>query len=276
MKLQLTTIAAALSLAMAMSATAADPRNPDYRTSELPTANTHNGGSGVFSDQENQRSNMNGYNGPSGERYSKIQQLQGTSNSTAIANQKGIEQDSRILQRSVDNGLADVTQGAGSTEQNESIVIQRDGSNLTARVRQIGGNGNQNLNDSYIRQTGDGHEADVLQRDSHLSDSIIYQDGTGGHLATVEQVNNTDETWSFISQNGSNEQHVADVLQKSAENSASYIFQAGTYGHEATVEQISTENSLSMVRQGANYGESATALHQQHGGMNNTAISFQW
>lgn len=271
MKLQLTTLAAALSLVMAMGA-AADPRDPDYNTGFGGSSTV---GKPTFDNQEAQRASMSGFNHPAG-RTSVIQQLNGNNN-TAIANQQNADQYSRIRQSSTTNSLADVRQGAGGlTNQNESIVLQSNGDNLTARVRQVGSGG---LNDSYIRQTGNDHTADVLQRDSSLSDSVIYQSGDGGHSATVKQINNADQTWSFISQRG-DEQHIADVLQNNADMSASYIFQADdggkSVGHMATVRQVNEHDSVSMIRQNSVMGGAATATHTQSGGGNNTAISFQW
>lgn len=273
MKLQLTTIAAALSLTMAMSVSAAGP-GPDYSTG---FGGSSNAGKTTFDNQEAQRVGMNGFGHPVG-RTSIIQQVNGSSGNTAIANQQNADQYSRIRQSNTTNSLADVRQGAGgNTNKNESMVFQSNGDNLTAKVRQVGSGG---YNDSYIRQTGDDHTADVLQRDSEFSDSIIYQSGDGGHLATVKQINNADQTWSFISQRGDNAQHTADVLQNNADMSASYIFQADdggkNVGHKATVRQVNEYDSVSMIRQNSVLGGAATATHTQSGGNNNTAISFQW
>lgn len=272
MKLQLTTIAAALSLTMAMSVSAAGP-GPDYSTG---FGGSSNAGKTTFDNQEAQRVGMNGFGHPVG-RTSIIQQVNGSSGNTAIANQQNADQYSRIRQSNTTNSLADVRQGAGgNTNKNESMVFQSNGDNLTARVRQLG---TGDLNDSYIRQTGDDHTADVLQHNSNGSDSVIYQSGLGGHDADVKQINSTTAR-SYISQRGGT-MHKADVTQNNAVGpTSSFIFQADdggkSVGHVATVRQINEVSSLSMVRQNTHTGGAATATHTQSGGSNNTAISFQW
>lgn len=271
MKLQMTAIASALTLTMAMGASAAGPL-PDYDTG---FGGSNTAGSSTFNHQEGKRSSMNGF-GHSAGRTSVIKQVNATTNSNAVANQAGDNQYSRIRQSGVNLGDADVRQGQGGAERNESIVLQSNSATgLTAKVQQVGTGG---LNDSYINQNGEGHLADVVQRNSQGSDSVIYQRGTGGHNADVDQINSTAR--SYITQRGG-VKHNATVYQNNATGATtSWVYQAddGTkgVGHVADVRQVNEVNSLSMIRQNSNYGGMATASHTQSGGSNNTAISFQW
>ncbi len=268
MKTQITTIAAAIAVALSMGVSA-DARDPNYEHN----GSNFNGGKGDFDDQATIRNNMNGFNGTSNARESVIYQ-NGGSNNVANATQQGTEQFSRIKQ--THNGTSNeayVTQGqnGGHDESNESEVLQIGGTDNYARVNQTG-----NYNDSYIKQTGAGNniaEVDQLNN-SDYSDSVIFQDGDGNE-AYVTQKNNTQTTWSHISQDGND--HYAKVTQDTANNSASYIFQTGTsYEHSATVEQRDTTDSLSMIRQATSYGAAAIANHTQVNGTGNYASSVQW
>ncbi|MGA4494617.1 hypothetical protein [Vreelandella venusta] len=268
MKTQITTIAAAIAVALSMGVSA-DPRDPNYDHD----GNTFNGGKGVFDAQAGIRNGLNSYNASAnpGTRDSIILQNGGSGN-VANATQKGTEQYSRI--RQVDNGMnnkAFVNQGLNSgNEQNESEVHQVGGENNLARVSQTG-----NLNDSYIRQTGTGNNtADVEQlNNTNSSDSVIFQDGSNND-AFVSQRDNANTTWSHISQTGDG--HYADVTQVRASNSASYIFQNGSDSHKATVIQRDGNDHLSMIRQNTNMGSAAVATHTQVNGSGNYASSLQW
>ncbi|KIN17111.1 hypothetical protein KV699_24870 [Vreelandella titanicae] len=268
MKTQITTIAAAIAVALSMGVSA-DPRDPNYDHD----GNTFNGGKGVFDAQAGIRNGLNGYATTTNPNTRDSIILQnGGSDNVANATQKGTEQYSRI--RQISDGIGNqafVNQGLnGGNEQNESEVLQIGGENNLARVTQTG-----NLNDSYIRQTGTGdNTADVEQlNNTDSSDSVIFQDGYDND-AYVSQLDNSDTTWSHISQTGDG--NYADVTQIRANNSASYIFQNGTEAHTATVVQRDESNSLSMIRQNTNMGGAAVATHTQVNGSNNYASSLQW
>ncbi len=268
MKTKITTIAAAIAVALSMGVSA-EPRDPNYDHD----GNTFNGGKGAFDNQAGIRNGLNNYTTTAnpGTRDSIILQNGGDGN-VANATQKGTEQYSRI--RQIDSGMGNqafVNQGlnSGGNERNESEVLQVGGTDNLARVTQTG-----DRNDSFIRQTGTGNNtADVEQlNNTDLSDSIIFQDGDGNE-AYVSQRDNTQTTWSHIAQTG--DDNYADVTQVRADNSASYIFQDGA-AHTATVVQRDERDSLSMIRQNNNMGGAAVATHTQINGANNYASSLQW
>ncbi len=252
MKTQIATLAAAIALVSAFSASA-DPR--DYQNSTTtPSANTTT--KPVFDAQLGIRSGLNGFDrDPT--RTSLI--LQSGNGNDAETTQGGSKQYSRVGQLGDDNTSSVYQTGAN----HESIVYQIGTSN-DASVVQSGGE----LNDSYILQDGSHNTANVRQvLNSDKSDSIIEQTGNG-NSADVYQTLSTDETWSLISQNGNDND--ANVIQVNADLSASYIYQDGV-GHVANVGQYGMEN-VSTIRQNST---AAVATHVQVGN-NNSAISTQW
>ncbi|CEP38223.1 MULTISPECIES: hypothetical protein [unclassified Halomonas] len=252
MKTQITTIAAAIALVSAFSASA-DPR--DYQDSTTtPNANTTT--EPVFDAQLDIRSGLNGFDRDQ-TRTSLI--VQAGNDNAAETTQGGSQQYSRVGQVGDDNTSSVYQTGA----QHESIVYQI-GTGNDASVTQLRGE----LNDSYISQEGHNNSAKVLQvKNSNFSDSIIEQTGDG-NSADVYQAFSTDETWSLVSQNGYDNE--ANVIQLNADLSASYIYQEDD-GHVATVGQYGMEN-VSTIRQNAS---AASATHLQYGN-GNSAISTQW
>ena len=247
MKLQLTTIAAAI----ALSASAASWANqaPDY---------THNnvyksGGEAAFQQQGNIRSSMNGFNslninGTANVRETDHDQYNQTG-STVNSLQTGTEQYSRILQTGPSGGTwegnnAYVEQGSSGSEKNGSIVEQRDGSYNTATV---------------------------IQKGSGLNESRIVQSYGDTNTATVNQYGMRDQS-DIIQYSGDN--NTATVDQFGGSNNQSFIEQRNGDLNTAKVEQQQTETgSLSMVRQN---GSAAIANHNQTGGSGNVASSYQW
>lgn len=272
MKLQLTTLAAAVALTASFSAMAqTDPRDWDNPNNDTTV---HGPSSSTFTAQENIRSGMNGYNQHSNPnvQYSEIQQS--GAGASGIVNQYDGPQYSFIKQGGVDDN-ATVEQRNGTltpTGENESIIMQEshtDGN--TATVKQVG-----YRNDSYIDQRGNNNTSTVNQiNNTGLSDSIIHQRGNDNE-ATITQTNITDETWSFVGQYGDDNEAI--VFQDAADLSSSFIYQdsysTSGVGHYANVTQTG-ESNFSMIRQ---FGNTAGhAVHNQSGTPgNNTAISNQW
>lgn len=265
MKLQLTTLAAAISLVTSFSAMAqTDPRDwNNDSTSHSPSDTT-------FSTQEVLRSGMDGYSqfNNSNVQYSEVDQTGSSAN--ALINQYDGAQYSLIEQQGADDNAVVEQRNGTSTGQNESIIKQESFSaGNIANVTQIG-----YRNDSYIDQRGNNNNASVNQiNNTALSDSIIHQRGDNND-ATILQTNNTDQTWSFVGQYG--DENEAFVTQNAADLSSSYIYQDSysSDGHYANVTQTGQSN-LSVIRQVGN--TAGHAIHNQSGTPgNNTAISNQW
>lgn len=315
MKLQLTALAAAITLSFSAASWA--NQAPDYEHNGV----SRPGGQGEFGQQETIRNGMNGFtsfgDGTTGARQSDIEQIYQTG-STANVWQSGTEQYSDILQQGANGGgeggnEAYVRQGG---ELNESRIRQINGSDNYAKVDQDGQqdrsfiqqyNGDDNeayveqngeQNESVIWQNGNENYAKVEQKNSTLSDSYIEQVGSYNE-AKVTQLNNSDlsdsiirqtgtdntayvdqqlnsrETWSFIEQRG--EDHLAEVTQRNADLSASYIIQVGYNGVGQGHEATVTQtNEEASLSMIRQRGSKAIANHTQTGGTGNVASTYQW
>ncbi|WP_339882270.1 hypothetical protein [Vreelandella maris] len=272
MKMQLTTLAAAIALS-ASAVSWADARDPVYEVN----GNTINNGKGAFDQQGTIRSDMDGWdslnidNGTIGVRATDHDQVNQTG-STLNSAQDGTEQYSEILQSGPNGGSSSgneayVDQGSGGSEQNVSLIQQINGSTNRADVIQKGNGYNESRivqqygdsNTATVNQYGTTDQSDILQTNGNLNtaevnqyggsynQSIIVQRNGDSNMALVEQ-RNSNWSDSYILQDGND--NTADVRQRNNSNySDSIIRQVGNNNTAEVDQQNNSEQTWSFIEQ---------------------------
>lgn len=248
MKIQLTSLAAAIALAASAGAMALGPQ----------ASQNHDGGntnpSVTFQQSRNAIDGMAGFNGNPGDGSESIIYQNGNHNNATVT-QHG-DQWSRIQQ---DGNRHEATVSQRGSSQNESTIYQRGNSHSslwdgnTASVIQNG-----NLNDSYVFQDGKYNNADLTQY-GDLNDSYINQRG-GWNTADVYQ--NGTELDSDIFQEGS--KNYADINQYGFGHD-SYVHQTGTgilTENRATVSQHGQDQHFSQVIQNGRGNTASVSQYQ--------------
>ncbi|MFO7846525.1 MAG: hypothetical protein R6V27_08185, partial [Balneolaceae bacterium] len=142
----------------------------------------------------------------------------------------------------------------------------------------------------YIRQAGEGHQADIIQTGEHSAS--VEQTGNG-NIVGVEQQGSNEHQSSFSEEFGSgafallmqhgigneimlaqNGSHYAEITQNGSQNTANVMQDGLDLGHlarieqdgsgnDATIEQYGSQNSA-VIRQNGN-GHSAHITQTGHG-----------
>ncbi|MGP5310284.1 hypothetical protein [Vreelandella alkaliphila] len=294
MKLQLTALAAAMSLAVSGATFATDLTDLSDSITDTralsPTA-----GLVTIDTEQDGNSNTATVTQAAGSTNTESRVYQNSDGSDAFVDQSGNNLYSDVDQQISDDGLADVDQTGANhrsrIEQNgsadSSATVSQQGGFLggnAAYIRQanVGGAGSDNSatisqvgsgNDSGIRQQSSNNIASSLQVGGANESLIVQRAGSGtGHNADVQQyvLGNT----SQIQQGpgGTSSNHEADVLQVGFFND-SFIEQTGTANFTADVTQLGTLNESTVLQYGAASTGTATVLQN---GFGNQAFSYQY
>ena len=274
MKLQLTALAAAISLSMGGMAFAQQPQQTVNTTDNLNDAqwgvnNTNSAvdddaWGGSFSDARNSLDSLSGQSSQvaEGENFSDIDQ--NGNNNSAAARQNGGENYSSISQKSTgsiarvsqiasdnysvinqtnNNGFVEVSQESGQRQ--DSIVNQHGLEGNAVTVRQYYGQSN----DSFIVQGVEGgsesnNTAIVVQRGPFNKGYISQTDGDANY-ADVKQYG--ERGTSYVIQKGSDNQA---FLYETGDHNESYILQnsVGGAGHYADVMQNGSSNVSTITQ----------------------------
>jgi len=297
MKMQLTTLAAAISLTVASAALAQTPPNSSYTppitsstnltsptTGSAPNWGADNGDLQEDNNQwESTTPGQNNFTWANGELFPKpINPVSGQNKVDSVINQNNIG--------TVSNQATVSQDGATGGQWSR---VRQDGQNLMADVDQKGSNNYSDVNQELssggivnVLQQGSGdasrveqfggenNKADIEQSGSD-NNSFVRQGGTGGGAdqndAHVVQtgINNDsyigqthgDVNWAFATQNGT--------------DGTSYIIQQGS-GNRAELYQVDGSNNESYIMQNNNFGPTATtnyAYVQQSGDSNVSTVT---
>ncbi|NDL70218.1 hypothetical protein [Vreelandella alkaliphila] len=304
MKLQLTALAAAVSLAVSGAAfaqqTITEQNNLLYITETAPAQGGGWGLDNLNESMDNDAWNASGFPIPRSTEFTGFQNdLNGMTGSTANGNESVIDQTTNMS--STTGNVASVLQGGGTD--NQSLVIQNKqgtGDALSAYVDQRGndnvssveqdlsygaianvfqdGNANQarvsqlgaDLNSAQIQQTGNDHKSIIEQG--------ILNGGASGNVAWSEQSGASNQ--SFIKQGRQNnyaeaQQHGNDginMMRQRGDDNVAYLDQTGT-GNESYVFQDSRPNAAGNFADITQSGSSNDSYADQVGGGNEITVS---
>tara|TARA_Y100000588_G_C14136890_1_gene874221 strand:- start:26 stop:1276 length:1251 start_codon:yes stop_codon:yes gene_type:complete len=237
MKMQLTALAAAISLAVSGAAfaqqTITEQNNLEYSSVTNPAQGGGWGLDNKNEEMDNEAWNASGFPIPRSTEFTGFQNdLNGMTGSTASGNESVIDQTTNLS--STTGNVTSVLQGGGTD--NQSFVVQNK-------------QGTGDALSAYVDQRGDANVSSVEQDLSYGAIANVFQDGTANQ-ARIEQLG-ADLNSAEIQQTGND--HKSIIEQG--------ILNGGASGNVAWSEQSGSTNQ-SFIKQGRqnNYAEA-----QQHG-----------